>query len=271
MRWFVIGRDGQKYGPADLATLQRWVGEKRITPDMMLEEEHTGRRLRADTLPGLQFTDPPATAITSPTPAPGPTPSPHPTDPVRGAPGTGFGGAAGVPGPTPAQSAPGEPSAKYWVIGPDGRKYGPADLAKLQQWASEGRIGPNTMLEDFLSGQFIRASALPGLVLGPAQTANPWAQAPGSPYPRQPSGYYAPSTAASNDLTWAWVLSVLGFLCCVPLCFVGLYYADRAKKAGVPGAQAAFIVALVLSILGLLFWIVNIVAFGMAPAALENL
>jgi hypothetical protein len=259
VRWFVIGRDGQKYGPADLATLQKWVNENRISPDMMLEEEATGRRVRADMLPGLQFggTGGAATTIASPSPTTQDTSSGG----GSGAPGAGF------PSASPSPWSAGPQETKYWVIGPDGQRYGPADLAKLREWAAEGRIGPATMLEDYGTGQFVRATAVPGLVLPQAQAQNPWAQAPGSPYPRQPSGYYAPSPSASNDLTWAWVLSILGFLCCLPLAFVGLYYADRAKKAGIPGGQAAFVVSLILVILGLLLWLLNILFLGFAPAA----
>jgi hypothetical protein len=51
----------------------------------------------------------------------------------------------------------------YYVIAQDGNRYGPADIPTLQQWVREGRIAPNTTLEDEVTGTQIRASLLPEL------------------------------------------------------------------------------------------------------------
>lgn len=53
MRYYVIASDGQKYGPADLATLKEWVEQGRITTATMLEEEIGSARLVASGLTGL--------------------------------------------------------------------------------------------------------------------------------------------------------------------------------------------------------------------------
>jgi hypothetical protein len=53
MRYFVVGQDGNQYGPADQFTLQEWVGQGRIQPDTVLIEEGTGRRIIASAVPGL--------------------------------------------------------------------------------------------------------------------------------------------------------------------------------------------------------------------------
>jgi len=37
---------------------------------------------------------------------------------------------------------------RYYVIARDGRKFGPADLETLSQWALEGRVARDTYLED---------------------------------------------------------------------------------------------------------------------------
>ena len=39
MRYFVIGANGELYGPADIATLNQWIAEGRLTPTSMLQEE----------------------------------------------------------------------------------------------------------------------------------------------------------------------------------------------------------------------------------------
>jgi|GEM_PF-4508338 len=140
----------------------------------------------------------------------------------------------------------------------------------LQRWADEGRVTPQTMLEEEIGGRRFFANTLPGLTFRQGVAgANPWAQPPGaSPYPR--AGYYAPqtTTAGSGDLTAAWVLVVLGFLCgCAPLCFVAIYFADKARKVGNPGGQAAFIVSVILSALvgiGTLLYIFVLAMFGAA-------
>ena len=51
---------------------------------------------------------------------------------------------------------------QYFVIGPDGQKFGPADINTLTQWAAEGRLTPATMLEDEF-GKQMPASELPGV------------------------------------------------------------------------------------------------------------
>ena len=53
MEYFVIGADGNKYGPASVQTLQLWIQEGRIGAQSMLEEGATGRRIQASTVPGL--------------------------------------------------------------------------------------------------------------------------------------------------------------------------------------------------------------------------
>ena len=56
MRYFVVADDGNKYGPADLPTLNQWAQEGRVLQTHMLEEETTGRRVAATSVPGLNWT-----------------------------------------------------------------------------------------------------------------------------------------------------------------------------------------------------------------------
>ena len=57
MNYFVIAADGQKYGPADVATLNHWAQEGRVLPTSMLEDAATGARIPATSV-GINF--PPA-------------------------------------------------------------------------------------------------------------------------------------------------------------------------------------------------------------------
>ncbi|MER3414093.1 MAG: hypothetical protein C4341_07660 [Armatimonadota bacterium] len=138
---------------------------------------------------------------------------------------------------------------KWFVIGRNGLKYGPADLLTLQRWTDEGRVTPQTLLEEAISGQRLLASALVDLTFrSGAASANPWATPPAAPpYPH--AGYYAPQTTTpgDGDLTAAWMLMILAFVVCAPLVLLAIYFAHKARSAGNPRGQAAFLVSIVLA------------------------
>ncbi len=58
MRYYVIATDGQRYGPADIQTLQTWIGQGRIIHQTVLEEETGGARMAAGAVGALQFSSP---------------------------------------------------------------------------------------------------------------------------------------------------------------------------------------------------------------------
>lgn len=158
---------------------------------------------------------------------------------------------------------------RYYVIGDDGQKYGPADVETLNSWATEGRLAPTTILEDEASGTRMAASAVgglnfpapqaapqPGPVSGPV--SNPSSAAPGAPYTRpQTAGTY---DDGSKDVTMAWVFTVLGLVvCCLFFIFepLALVFANRAAGKGHPGTTAPKVVSiliLVLYILAVVLW-----------------
>ena len=55
MRYFVIGEDGELYGPADITTLNDWIAQGRLAPTTMIQEEFGGARFAASLLAGLSF------------------------------------------------------------------------------------------------------------------------------------------------------------------------------------------------------------------------
>lgn len=135
---------------------------------------------------------------------------------------------------------------RYYVLWPDGQKFGPADVQTLQRWAVENRIGPATLLEEATSGRHIRAvdvSALQPVLNLPINT----------PYPQ---AGFVPSTpsAGTTEVTIAWILGALG-LCCfgIGLGAAGIVLAVIAMQKGQRGAVAALIfniVVIVLSVVG---------------------
>lgn len=53
MEYFVIGADGNEYGPASAETLQQWAQQSRVLPSTMLKNVATGERLPASSVPGI--------------------------------------------------------------------------------------------------------------------------------------------------------------------------------------------------------------------------
>jgi len=78
---------------------------------------------------------------------------------------------------------------RYFVIHPDGSRYGPVDLPTLNQWAAEGRILGSTYLEEEIGGRRILAVSLRGLNLPGQPNLGSMAQ---SPFPNPPSAPSAP-------------------------------------------------------------------------------
>ena len=118
---------------------------------------------------------------------------------------------------------------EYYVIAPDGQKFGPATVPTLNQWIQEGRIAPQTLLQDATTGAQIVARALPALSFVPQPTiappnANPYTM----PSPAQHPMFYAqsgqpwnqPPTVSSGQITGAWVGTVVAPL--LIFCYIGL-------------------------------------------------
>ncbi len=64
---------------------------------------------------------------------------------------------------------------QFFVIWPDGQKFGPADLSQLNSWIQENRITGDTELESVVDGSRIKAKDLPGIII---PNVNPTADNP---------------------------------------------------------------------------------------------
>lgn len=173
---------------------------------------------------------------------------------------------------------------QYYVIGPDGNKYGPADVPTLKTWVAENRLTPESMLEDFNTGQRMPASAVPGLIEGqPTASAQPGpAMGAASPYSQAPSPggtVYNPNANPSDngqgELTLAWVFGVLTLICCGPIFGpLAIWKANQAAAKGNAGAKAAKTFAIVMIVLWICAFIYRIIAVysamqngGLAPGS----
>ncbi len=129
---------------------------------------------------------------------------------------------------------------RYYLIGPDGAQYGPADINILRQWVKEGRVNQTTPLVEEGSLRPLRASEIPGLFETPSgYPSSPWSSAP-SPYPRGAS----PASHADDSLiVGAYVVSSLGLFFVLPIIgpLIGCFLAQRAQTQGHPGGKPALI------------------------------
>lgn len=186
---------------------------------------------------------------------------------------------------------------RYFVISLDGQKYGPADIPTLQRWIDEGRILPNTFLEEEIGGARLQAGGVLALRFAPqapTQTANPYAA--GNPYSQNPYGaggpvapqdlsqnpyasgnysYQAPTDAygfaARSNLNNAWVCGAIGLtlatmgVCCgvgpligIVLGAIGINSGKKAKEAGHPNGQSAYIFNIVVLVISVALLILSI-------------
>ena len=164
---------------------------------------------------------------------------------------------------------------RYFVIGDDGQKYGPADVPTLQAWVNEGRLLPTQQVEAEDSGIRSAARAVNGLVF-PVESTGPAGPGPGipqgSPY-GSPQSSYQNSYARGNqttygddgkqDVTIAWVFLVISFFtCCMFLQIPAIIFANKAVDKGNPGGPtvrtACFVVlglqVLILIIRGIMVY-----------------
>jgi hypothetical protein len=128
---------------------------------------------------------------------------------------------------------------RYFVIDNTGQQYGPADLATLQQWWTEGRLLPGTHLRDETTGQFVLVSQVPGLISATPVQEQSFQHNPYEHGPRQSAGYYRGDVGFRIDATKQIVMAALSTaFCCVPVGIAALVYALKANNNRHDAAEA---------------------------------
>lgn len=168
----------------------------------------------------------------------------------------------------------------YFVVDTaTGAKYGPADIATLNQWITERRVEPTTMLQDAATGTQLPAAQVPGLNFPQAAPSQPVIQqptfqqptqgpsagpiagpmnAPGRPiggevpYAGMPGNYGYSGDTGSKELTLSFVFAALSLLCC-PLIFavLGVIQANKAAAKGNKNAKVALILNIVAAVISI--------------------
>lgn len=146
---------------------------------------------------------------------------------------------------------------QYWVIAPDGKKYGPADVPTLNTWVAQGRVTAQTRVQELASGDQMLASQIPGILLVPFSGSQNYNTNYQNVYPRVPDPSYGKDW--EKEILAAWLLGGVGIFCCAFAAIFGVIKASNAQRAGHPGAQAPLIFNIVALIIG----------FGLLPMILR--
>lgn len=163
---------------------------------------------------------------------------------------------------------------QYYVVWPNGQKFGPVDVDTLRKWQSESRIDAQSIIEDAATGHQMQASALLGY--GPSRHIPPPANqpAPFHGYYRPDAPYpYGPDARAkgNGETTAAYILGALGIVgavCPLTLCglgplanLIGVIIAIVGKSKSQPGAAGAIVLNIIAMAVGAVFFVLGIASF----------
>lgn len=157
---------------------------------------------------------------------------------------------------------------RFFVLGDNDQKYGPADVSTLENWAKEGRLLAHTRLQNEMDGTIQSASQV---VPGAFATVTPAAPPAAAAYPRLVGDAAKPSVSDEEAKRNALIGLGLGVLSMVILWFVGIgallawsagMRMSLSAKDAKPGlGWTAFAVNLLAAIL----WVVVVIGSRFIP------
>src|SRR5438105_4766602 len=117
----------------------------------------------------------------------------------------------------------------YKIIGGDGKTYGPIDLEQLKQWAADGRVNPQTGVQEGGAAEWKTAAQIPELA---ALWQGGATQQGSVPPPIPPVGPGGPRSGLAVTSLVLGVLSVVcfGILAGIPAIICGHVARGRAKR-----------------------------------------
>ncbi|MBL8087110.1 MAG: hypothetical protein JNM85_03450 [Chthonomonas sp.] len=154
---------------------------------------------------------------------------------------------------------------QYFVVLPDGQKFGPADAQTLSAWAAEGRLSRDSMVEDASTGQRIQAGSVSDIVWPMTAPPEPTPMTPPgpmdvpqNPYQNASSNYYrdppqpAMGWAERQMLQTHMAFLVLGLLCCaLPMTILStVAFFTAVTPNGKQRSQIFMIIGILYTLLG---------------------
>lgn len=142
---------------------------------------------------------------------------------------------------------------RYFVIGEDGELYGPADLTTLNDWIAQGRLAPTTMIQEEFGGARFAASLLAGLSFS--------------------ANYVRPGITpdpGDQEFKMAWIMGIVGLLCCSICGPIGLMYGFAAKKKGHSKAIAPIVFCAIITLVSIV-WTIFYIQMGGFEGMMERL
>ncbi len=144
----------------------------------------------------------------------------------------------------------------YKIIGADGKEYGPVTLEQLRQWQAQGRIGPQTRVQEVGAADWKTAAEIPALqnLLRPSQPLG--GSVPGT------LGALGGAEPQKGLAVTSFVLGILSLICLgpfagLPAVITGHMAHGRARRAPQEYGGAGFAIAgLVMGYLGIFLTLV---------------
>jgi hypothetical protein len=157
---------------------------------------------------------------------------------------------------------------QYYVVSPDGSKYGPATVATLNEWAAQNRLQHTSIVEQAGTGQRMSAAQIPGINFATAPPTEQQGYASPPTMANYPRGYM-PTAAVpgTQNMTNAWICFGLSFACCGLINIGTIIFANRAMEEGHPTANTARILGWVFLCINILVVVGYIIFFASLAAS----
>lgn len=149
---------------------------------------------------------------------------------------------------------------EYIVLFPDGRTFGPADVSTLAEWARQGRLMPETMLESLSTRTRVSAASVAGIF--PPGTAMPPS---GAGYTR----YFAPPSQNNGMAVAALILGVVSLPFAIVPCFwpiaailavLAIVFGMVARSGSSPGLGLAGLICGLVTLLITALWLLGLLS-----------
>lgn len=145
---------------------------------------------------------------------------------------------------------------RYYVFGIDDRMYGPEDIAVIESWAKEGRVGSDTRLRNADTGEEITYGQLVGAFRAPPVFATPNMTA-------QTDLAASAERAANGYFVWALIDSLGGIILVYFLHGFGLIFAGYGVYNGYMAYKSGHKYGLPVFILGIVSVVAVLVGWGL--------